>query len=540
MKRTLMIALGITLMLYSGVFAAQVSDVLQSSHTQTQDQLLEAVEAMAIVHQAQPVVDMIRARRIVRDKLVGVNPSTGGLRERLKSEMSWELISSLPEARLYSLFTAADLGGYGDNEPPFEPGNPYPENGATAVAYDVTLQWTGDDPNPEDMVYYDLYFGEGTNPPLVASSLTVESYSITDLTPGTMYYWRIIARDNWDATTEGQFWNFTTAENDPPFEPVNPIPPDNGTDIDLTANLSWQCNDPNPGDTLVFDVYFGDSSPPVNVVTDLSEFTYDPGSLTENTMYYWYIVARDNHGEETTGPTWSFTTMSGTNNPPYEPSNPMPVNNATGVDINADVSWSGGDPDPGDTVVYDLYFGTDPDPALSSQNLSTTSFDPGTLQEGTMYFWYIVARDDHSSETTGPVWNFTTFQESEPTPTPPPSCQEWSIELDMGQTYFCPGDNFYLSATICNPDAPSPNIIWVLLEVEGFFWFAPGFSTEIDYYQMSPVPTGWSTIDVLSPFVWPQVDGAFDGSKFWGAITDPSYNLVGDIDTVTFGWGPCM
>jgi len=43
------------------------------------------------------------------------------------------------------------------------------------------------------------------------------------------------------------------------------------------------------------------------------------------------------------------------NNPPYEPSNPIPPNGSINV-IPGCLEWTGGDPD-GDTVTYDVYCG---------------------------------------------------------------------------------------------------------------------------------------------------------------------------------------
>jgi hypothetical protein len=101
-------------------------------------------------------------------------------------------------------------------------------------------------------------------------------------------------------------------------------------------------------------------------------------------------------------------------NPPNMPSDPSPANHATGVSVYSDLSWSGGDPDPGDTVTYDVYIGSNPTPPLIetigpyAANQTYVSYGPGALSYNTTYYWQIVARDDHGVATEGPVWDFTT------------------------------------------------------------------------------------------------------------------------------------
>ena len=100
-----------------------------------------------------------------------------------------------------------------------------------------------------------------------------------------------------------------------------------------------------------------------------------------------------------TGGTW--------NNRPYEPSDSNPIDGATGVDINADLSWTGGDQDEGDIVTYDIYLGTASNPPKIVTKQSDDSFDP-TLSYDTTYYWKIVSWDNHSASTHGPIWSFTT------------------------------------------------------------------------------------------------------------------------------------
>ncbi len=95
------------------------------------------------------------------------------------------------------------------------------------------------------------------------------------------------------------------------------------------------------------------------------------------------------------------------NLPPYTPSNPSPSNGATYVDPDADLSWTGGDPD-GDPVTYDVYFGIVSPPPQVAWNHTITTYDPGTLDTLTTYYWQIIAWDNYGASTPGPIWQFTT------------------------------------------------------------------------------------------------------------------------------------
>jgi hypothetical protein len=96
------------------------------------------------------------------------------------------------------------------------------------------------------------------------------------------------------------------------------------------------------------------------------------------------------------------------NNPPNIPIDPHPIDGAIDIGIKTHLSWTGGDPDPGDKAVYDLYFGTLSEPELLETNLQMPNYYPGILENNTQYYWKVVARDESQAETSGPIWTFTT------------------------------------------------------------------------------------------------------------------------------------
>lgn len=94
------------------------------------------------------------------------------------------------------------------------------------------------------------------------------------------------------------------------------------------------------------------------------------------------------------------------NQPPNAPLNPTPADNATDVDINTTLSWTCTDPD-GDALTYNVYFDTASSPSIVA-TVTTESYDPGSLDYNTKYYWKIVASDGKGGQTSSPVWNFTT------------------------------------------------------------------------------------------------------------------------------------
>jgi len=96
------------------------------------------------------------------------------------------------------------------------------------------------------------------------------------------------------------------------------------------------------------------------------------------------------------------------NKPPAAPGNPIPANMVTGISTSLTLSWSCSDPD-GDTLMYDVYFGTSSNPTTTiAVNQTAKSISRSELAGNTTYFWKIVAKDSKGAATSGPVWSFTT------------------------------------------------------------------------------------------------------------------------------------
>jgi len=143
--------------------------------------------------------------------------------------------------------------------PPDAPVYASPLNAAGGVGSSITLKWEG---GPWAQLY-DIYFGTTPTPPLLASNLQIgspddgvkESYTISNLQPGTTYYWKIVSKTFAQKTKCGDVWSFLTAGGTPP--PSNAYP--NGTPWPIPGTVQAENFDNGGQNVAYYDTSAGNT-----------------------------------------------------------------------------------------------------------------------------------------------------------------------------------------------------------------------------------------------------------------------------------------
>jgi PKD repeat protein len=171
------------------------------------------------------------------------------------------------------------------------------------------------------------------------------------------------------------------------------------------------------------------------------EWDFDSDGVTDSTdlnpthvyaedgVYTVSLTVYESDGDSDSMTKADYITVTNVNNAPYVPDNPSPSYGATDVSIDEELSWTGGDPDVDDTVTYDVYFGTSMSPPLVAENQPENTYDPGTRDYSTEYYWRIVATDNHGASNGSEAWNFMTA--SSPAPY---LVAEWHFDEGTGLT----------------------------------------------------------------------------------------------------------
>ena len=182
-------------------------------------------------------------------------------------------------------------------QPPSAPATPSPASGATGVSTSASLSWSA-----TNATSYDVKFGT-TNPPAPAVTGQAGTSYTPTLAAGTTYFWQVVA-NNANGSTPGAVWSFTTAAApQPPSVPATPSPVNGATGVSTSASLSW-----NATNATSYDVKFGTTNPPAQVVTGQTGTSYTP-ALAAGTTYFWQVVANNAAGS-TAGPIWSLITAA--------------------------------------------------------------------------------------------------------------------------------------------------------------------------------------------------------------------------------------
>jgi hypothetical protein len=196
-----------------------------------------------------------------------------------------------------------------------------------------------------------------------------------------------------------------------PVKAYNPTPADGTLLADTWVSMSW-----SGGYTAAsHDLYFSDNLADVearaegafqgNLTTEFfvvgfPGFPY-PDGLVTGTTYYWRVDEVEADGTTIhEGDVWSFMV------PPRKAYNPIPADGGAFIDPEADLSF-----EPGFSAkLHTVYFGDnfdDVNNAAGGAPQGNTTFDPGTLEPETTYYWRVDEFDPPMTHR-GDVWSFTT------------------------------------------------------------------------------------------------------------------------------------
>lgn len=180
--------------------------------------------------------------------------------------------------------------------------NPYPADNDVNILTDLTLTWWGGDPNPEDNVSYELYFGnKSDNLSLISilgpfpSSQKLISYDLESLKLESNYFWQVIAIDSDNSKRIGPIWHFSTIDLIVPhLEIITPIAgfmyTDNGTTRKQIPSDRAVIYGPINVELNVFDNGSGIQKVDIFVDTKLK------ASLTKQPFeWYWNTLSIGNH-----------------------------------------------------------------------------------------------------------------------------------------------------------------------------------------------------------------------------------------------------
>ncbi len=262
---------------------------------------------------------------------------------------------------------------------------------------------------------------------------------------------------------------------------------------------------------------------------------------------------------EESGPT---TAPDDTPRPPKaKPTSPKPAHGATGVTRNTNLEWSA----TSGATSYRVYFGTDstPDGGELKGNLVETTFDPETLEYGTIYYWRVDSKNEVGT-ITGDVWRFTTEATPVPKPAkataPKPAHEATEVSRDTtlewtAATGAMSYDVYF--GTVSSPDSSERHGEQTVTTFEPdtlkydttYYWRVdtknPGGTTTGDVWSFTtkakpaekatnPQPAdGATNVSILKDLSWSAADGATSYVVHFGIVPSPVIDEQQPEQTVT-------
>jgi hypothetical protein len=188
----------------------------------------------------------------------------------------------------------------------------YPAQNLLCIDTTITFEWSEAIDPENDVLEYNIIIAtdrDMTN--IIENKMTTSSQFTVTLEKKTAYYWKVDALDidNNQGTESEIFAFYTKGEgvlNYAPFTSELVSPENNGQVNATSVSLTWDAADTNAGDTLTYELYFGENSS-LTLIDDTLIVKSQAVSIESGKSYSWKVNVKDQDGAKSIGQIWSFT-----------------------------------------------------------------------------------------------------------------------------------------------------------------------------------------------------------------------------------------
>jgi len=200
--------------------------------------------------------------------------------------------------------------------------------------------------------------------------------------------------------------------NTAPTVPILIAPTNNLLCIDNVLNFTWNSSTDAEGNTITYTIDVSKNNTFTQIThTQTSNTASKSITLDKGIAYYWRVKATDSKGASSDySATFQFYTegVGVTNHLPFSPTLVSPTLNEVVHDAPKTISlqWNASDSDTGDTLTYDVFFGTENPPTNKQGDNQSAKTLTVSLNSSTNYYWNVIVKDNKGGQTNGQVWNF--------------------------------------------------------------------------------------------------------------------------------------
>lgn len=197
------------------------------------------------------------------------------------------------------------------NQPPSVVQLMFPTQDLLCISNTVPFNWSDAIDAENDVFEYNLIVAKDRQLTDVVENRTVSASQITlTLEKSMAYYWQVNAVDieNIQESNSEVFAFYTTGEGEENYTPfmADLKSPENNTSVNSgNIDLVWEGADANAGDTLTYELYFGENTA-LNLMDDSLSASDYTVTVVSGKTYSWKVNVKDDSGSKAIGQTFSF------------------------------------------------------------------------------------------------------------------------------------------------------------------------------------------------------------------------------------------